>query len=100
MTWTYEVTNTGDATLENIEVSDDQEGLASCPTSTLAPGQSMTCTLNGVAPAGPYEYSNLGTVTAEAAVSCDSVEVVTDEDPSHYYVDDGGCVGGLTVRTV
>ena len=59
--WTYVVRNTGDVALENIGVSDDQGVAVSCPSDTLQPGQSMTCTGSGTAIAG--QYSNFGTAT-------------------------------------
>lgn len=41
--YTFEVTNSGELTIQNIEVSDPQIGAVTCPDSTLAPGQSQTC---------------------------------------------------------
>ena len=41
--WTYVVTNTGDVDLTAVVVTDDQGVAVSCPTDTLAPGESMTC---------------------------------------------------------
>ena len=76
--WTYLVTNTGDATLSQVTVTDDQGVAVSCPRSRLAPGESMTCSASGIAQEG--QYSNLGTVTAQA-----SCEMVQDSDPSHYF---------------
>ena len=77
VTWTYEVTNTGNVPLTNIVVSDSEEGAVDCPRAALEPGESMTCTLEGTAE--PGRYRNVGTVTA----STDSIEV-TDSDPSRY----------------
>lgn len=76
--WTYEVTNTGDLALEQIVVTDDQLGDIECPLDALAPGQSMTCTADGVAVEG--QYANIGTVTALT----EDGEEAGDEDPSHY----------------
>ena len=78
VTWTYAVTNTGVVDLINIVVTDDHGVIVNCGgQTTLAVGQSMTCTGLGVAAVGPY--MNIGTVTALA----DSA-TVTDSDPSHY----------------
>jgi uncharacterized repeat protein (TIGR01451 family) len=77
--WTYIVTNTGTSPLTNIQVSDDQGVAVSCPKTTLQPGESMTCTGNGVVQAGQYE--NLGLVTA----SLPDGSTVSDFDPSHYF---------------
>ena len=49
VTWTYIVTNTGNVPLTNVTVTDDQGVAVSCPADTLAPGDSFTCTANGVA---------------------------------------------------
>jgi hypothetical protein len=45
ITWTLTVTNVGNVTLTGIEVSDPTAGPATCPTTTLAPGQSEVCTV-------------------------------------------------------
>ena len=78
ITWTYRVTNLGDVPLTNVVVSDDQLGVITCPESSLAAGQSMTCTAEGVAIEG--QYRNVGSVTATGAEN----EEVGDEDASHY----------------
>ena len=75
--WTYVVTNTGSVSLTNVVVSDDRNVTVTCPATTLAVGQSMTCTASGVAIAG--QYRNVGTVKATAGTG-----QVTDTDPSHY----------------
>ncbi len=89
VTWTYRVTNTGLGTLTGISVNDDQGVAVSCPGTTLASGQSMTCTASGTAQAGQYE--NLGTVTADPP----SGPPVTAVDPSHYF---GGLLGPLHIE--
>lgn len=77
VTWNYVVANTGTIDLTNIVVTDDQGVIVTCPATTLAVGQSMTCTGEGVAIEG--QYANLGTVTADSASG-----PVTDTDASHY----------------
>ncbi|MGC3994264.1 MAG: GEVED domain-containing protein [Propionicimonas sp.] len=42
--YTFDVTNTGNVTLSDIEVTDPKVGAVSCPATTLAAGASMTCT--------------------------------------------------------
>ncbi len=79
ITWTYNVTNTGESTLTDITVADDQGVTVTCPADNLRQGESMTCTASGIAVAG--QYRNVGTVTAKD----DSGRDVTDSDPSHYY---------------
>jgi uncharacterized repeat protein (TIGR01451 family) len=79
VTWTYVVTNTGSRDLTKIQVTDDQGVAVTCPGTTLAAGESFTCTASGVAQAGQYE--NLGTVTAEMP----NGQTVSASDPSHYF---------------
>jgi hypothetical protein len=78
VTWTYVVTNTGAVSLTNVAVRDDRNVTVTCPGTTVAVGQSMTCTGSGVATAG--QYRNVGTVTASS-----SAGPVTDTDASHYF---------------
>jgi hypothetical protein len=87
VTWTYEVTNTGDTELIDIAVTDDQGVVVTCPATTLAVGASMTCTAPAaVAEAGPYE--NLATVTGFSVT--EPTVPVQDSDPSHYFGEDLG----------
>jgi hypothetical protein len=90
--WEYVVTNSGDVPLVDVEVSDDQGVAVSCPKTSLAKGESMTCTGHGTAVA--CQYSNLGTVTGRTASGVE----VSDSDPSHYV---GGAAAsiGLAKRT-
>ena len=75
--WAYEVTNTGDLPLSNVNVVDDQGVSIMCPETELEPGESMTCTGSGSAEAG--QYANVGTVTADSEGG-----PVEDSDSSHY----------------
>jgi uncharacterized repeat protein (TIGR01451 family) len=79
VTWTYEVTNVGSEPLSEIEVTDDQGVTVICPATTLAVGESMTCTANGTVQPGPY--ANIGTVTA---ITPDE-SPAGDSDPSHHF---------------
>jgi hypothetical protein len=76
--WRYVVTNPSQLALTNVRVVDDRNVTVTCPQTTLAAGQSMTCTGSGVAAAG--QYRNVGTVTADS-----SAGEVKDSDPSHYF---------------
>ena len=78
VTWRYVVTNTGTIPLTNVTVADDKGVAVTCPSTSLAVGQSMTCTGSGVAVLG--QYSNIGTVTANSTGGS-----VTDSDASHYF---------------
>ena len=42
--YTFTVTNTGHVTLHNVGVTDSKAGAVNCPQTTLAPGDSETCT--------------------------------------------------------
>jgi len=64
VTWTYELTNTGNIVLENIVVTDSVEGEASCPSDTLpAESNSLECELTGTV--GLTDYSNQASVEAQ-----------------------------------
>jgi uncharacterized repeat protein (TIGR01451 family) len=77
--WEYVVTNTGQAALSNVHVTDNRGVSVTCPKSSLAIGETMRCTGNGTATAGQYE--NIGSVTANPPTG----SAVTSSDPSHYY---------------
>jgi hypothetical protein len=77
VTWEYIVSNTGTIALTSVVVTDDRGVSVTCPSSSLAVGQSMTCTGSGVAVLG--QYRNVGTVTASSTGGA-----VTDTDASHY----------------
>ena len=81
--WEYVVTNLGREGLERIVVSDNQGVEVECPSRTLDPGESMTCTAHGLAEEG--QYRNVGTVKAVLLSSDREVRVVAARDPSHYY---------------
>lgn len=89
VTWTYIFTNTGQVALNNVTLTDDiigqvgPGGAFNCPpaNTTLAPGQSLTCTATGSAQLG--QYANVGTVAGTSTV--EPFQVVTDTDPSHYF---------------
>jgi hypothetical protein len=97
VTWTYRVTNNGGEALENIVVTDSVEGPVTCPETTLAPGASMDCTLEGAALAlfaqgmvvtGTCQgetnrklYRNTATVAADGV---NTATAVGDSDSSHY----------------
>lgn len=79
VTWQYVVTNNGTVNLTNVVVTDDRGVAVSCGgQTTLAVGQSMTCTGSGVAVAG--QYRNVGMASASSAQG-----PVSDSDPSHYW---------------
>ncbi|MFK8030371.1 MAG: SdrD B-like domain-containing protein, partial [Gammaproteobacteria bacterium] len=82
--WTYVVLNDGNVTISNVNVTDDQGVVVTCPLDTLAPGESMTCVGSGIATIG--QYANLGTATAQG-VDNNGVPFgpgLSASDPSHY----------------
>jgi hypothetical protein len=62
VTWTYEVTNTGNVALQDLTVTDDRIGAIACPQRRLAVAETVVCTATGRAQRG--QYANLGTATA------------------------------------
>ena len=78
--WRFIVTNTGNLPLQGIGVVDDQGISPVCPKTTLAPGESMTCTASS--PALPCQHSNTATVTATAS---EGERTVTAHDSAHYF---------------
>jgi hypothetical protein len=77
--WTYEVTNTGNATLNNLVVTDDQGVEVTCPATSIPPGELVICTAP-IAAADIGQYSNTGEAAATSQVGN-----VSDDDPSHYF---------------
>ena len=82
--WAYTVTNTGDIDLSGVYISDSVIGPVGCPKSTLAVGESMTCTASGTAVAGQNE--NIGSVSALTPCG----DPVSDVDLSHYFGESAG----------
>ncbi|MDP3696040.1 MAG: hypothetical protein Q8R42_08005, partial [Desulfocapsaceae bacterium] len=78
ITWSYVVTNTGNAALSGVTVTDDKIGAILCPHTTLAVNDAMICTASGFAVAG--QYANIGSVVASPPTGA----AVSDSDPSHY----------------
>ncbi len=79
VTWEYIVTNTGDVTLTNVQVTDSKGVTVTCPKSVLAPLEWMICTANGVVGA-EGQYVNQGTASGEYETLTTS-----DNDLSHHY---------------
>ncbi|MFN2223740.1 MAG: hypothetical protein ACK2UH_14380, partial [Candidatus Promineifilaceae bacterium] len=84
VTWTYMLTNTGNVTLTDIIILDDNgpdDGFLVCEVGTLPPGsQAETCTASGLAVAGPYR--NVG---AAYGTPPDGLPQIVAEDASSYY---------------
>lgn len=91
--WTYVVTNTGNLTLSNVVVTDDDLGATAdvtvdCPKTTLLHGESMVCTALGVSGTNADGGSLTGLYSNEATVTATDTRGGTpsDSDPSHYTV--------------
>jgi uncharacterized repeat protein (TIGR01451 family)/LPXTG-motif cell wall-anchored protein len=81
VTWRYVVTNTGNATVNDIAVVDSVEGEVTCPKTSLAAQESMTCELSGTL-SEPGQYANTGSVTGTGSAG----EELNASDPSHAFV--------------
>jgi hypothetical protein len=66
ITYTYVVTNSGNAPLSNIALSDSRVGAINCPATTLLAGQSMTCTATHITTVADVRA---GHITNAAAVT-------------------------------
>ena len=89
LTFTYVVTNTGNAALANVVVSDDKLGPIAGPASgdtnnngLLDLSETWTYTATATALAG--QQTNVGTVTAKDA---NTAATVTDNNPANYFGD-------------
>jgi uncharacterized repeat protein (TIGR01451 family) len=78
VTWTYEVTNPGPATVTALTVTDDQNVDVSCAQTTLAAGEGVICIGNGTAQIG--QYTNVGTATATLPDNA----IISVSDSSYY----------------
>ncbi|MCX6674118.1 MAG: hypothetical protein NTY37_10120, partial [Methanothrix sp.] len=77
--WTYEVTNTGNVNLTNVEVNDNVTGAVGT-IALLHPGQTnSSLTVTGIASSG--QYTNIGNSTGTTPTG----SKVSDENLSHYY---------------
>ncbi len=96
--WTYVVTNTGTADLNNVTVTDDQiddDSTIDCGLETnnvievLEAGQSITCTATGTATEGQYTNTGTATGVGPETVGPDGEPVpgteVDDEDDANYF---------------
>lgn len=78
VSFTYVVTNSGDVTLSDLSVNDDRDLPATCPKSTLAAGESMTCTASTLGTVGSHEVNGSVHGTSTCGASVDA------QDPAHY----------------
>ncbi|MEV5570542.1 hypothetical protein AB0L06_10850 [Spirillospora sp. NPDC052269] len=83
ITYQYNVTNTGNVTLDNVGITDDLPGVstATCPSTTLAPGQSTNCSATYVT---SQQDLNDGSIhnTATSHGTAPGATVPTESGPS------------------
>ena len=83
LTFTYEVTNTGNTVLDDIVVVDNTLGERSCPKTTLAPGESMSCEPATIV----AEHPGPGHMYADVVGSSPEGVDVTDRDPVNFFIE-------------
>ncbi len=86
VTWSYEVSNTGNVPLSNVVVEDDSgtpqnpaDDVVVCSFSTLSAGLSQTCYRSGTANVG--QYGNLGRARGSPPIGAD----VKASSPGYYF---------------
>ena len=79
VSFTYKVTNGGNAPLTSVAVTDSTALAVTCPKSELQPGESMTCTAHALAAA--CLHFNLGTATGTTPGG----QIVTSTDGAYYF---------------
>jgi len=89
VTWTYDVTNTGNVALNGVTVTDDQGVMLSGPSGDdgnglLDPGEQWVYTATGSAIAG--QYNNTGTATGTDATGTVTTPVSSSESDSYFGV--------------
>lgn len=80
VTWTYTVSNTGNVTLTQLALIDDQTGAIACAVTALAPNETTVCRADGVATVG--QYTNVGIASARPPGSLAPIETT---DTSYYF---------------
>ncbi len=84
--WNYYVTNTGNIALSNVAVTDNKGVAVTCPKTTLAVGESMTCTATGTNTTPILTtYSNIGTAYGDFTDAGGHKRSTTATDPSSYF---------------
>jgi uncharacterized repeat protein (TIGR01451 family) len=69
VTFQHQVTNTGNRTMSQITVSDTLTGTATCPSTTLVPNATMTCTSGSAYAVTQADVDAGGAMTGTATVS-------------------------------
>jgi uncharacterized repeat protein (TIGR01451 family) len=81
VTYSFAVTNTGNVTMTDVTVTDTMPGLSSisCPTTTLAPGASMTCTATYTTTQADIDRGSITNAATAVGVQPDGVPMVSVE---------------------
>ena len=87
--YSYLVTNTGTTTLNGVGVSDDLVPTVSCPSGTLAPGASETCTGTYTVTQGDVDAGSVTDVATASGTNPQSMAVTSA--PSSVTVKTAGC---------
>ena len=88
ITYSYAVTNTGNVTVTGIGVSDTQAAPAgatspvSCPTQTLAPGASTTCSATYVTTQADLDHGSIGDTATASGTAPDGSSVTSPPAPA------------------
>ena len=77
ITYTYVATNSGNAPLSGIALTDSKLGTISCPATALPPGQSMTCTATYVTTAADVRAGHITNAVTATGTAPDGT-VVSD----------------------
>ena len=80
--WEYVITNNGDVALDSLTLTDDKLGGITCPKTTLAVAEQMTCVTGGTAVLGAY--TNTGTVEGRSTFGTSINKKVSASDTSSY----------------
>lgn len=83
MTLRSVVTNTGPVPVSDVQVDDSIAGVLGCPTATLAPGASMTCTTTTAAPSAGATWASIGTATGSWTNAAGGQRTATGSDAVH-----------------
>jgi uncharacterized repeat protein (TIGR01451 family) len=81
VTYSFEVTNTGNVTETGVKITDTMPGLSpiSCPSTTLAPAASMTCTATYTATQADIAHGSIMNVATASGIEPDGDPMVSVE---------------------
>ncbi|ADI75086.1 von Willebrand factor type A (plasmid) [Methanohalobium evestigatum Z-7303] len=83
VTWTYEITNTGNVNLTEINITKNGSIEKTYPNINLEPGESFTYSTTGVSKLGQQNYNGNVTAVYENEMYDEKIQV-NASDPSHY----------------